>query len=191
MNPSLLPPPPSPIVASTRRLASPPMSLPVPPPISHIPHPLPLSQTHELMTIFLEGKQQDLVAFMKGNDAAALGVDADACERNIRMLTLCTLCAAESELGYAQIAEGLGVALEDVEEWIVLAINEGLVTAKLDQLRELVLVQKSAQRVFNETQWKSLSEQLHSWRNNVGQLMEQVEKARGSTVELLKNERLA
>ena len=59
------------------------------------------------------------------------------------------------------------------------AITSGLIEAKLDQLSQTAKVQRSAGRVFTQSQWGQLSKQLHAWRDNVKELMSAVEAAKG------------
>jgi translation initiation factor 3 subunit M len=67
----------------------------------------------------------------------------------MRMLTLCSYCAGKEEVTYADLMAPLRVQKDDVEDWVVKSIAEGLMEAKLDQLREVVLIRytKSPPRI--------------------------------------------
>lgn len=58
----------------------------------------------------------------------------------MRYLSLATLGAAHRELPYSTISKSLHVEPNEVELWVIGAIGEGIIDAKMDQLREVVLV---------------------------------------------------
>jgi len=59
-----------------------------------------------------------------------------------------------------------------VETWVISAISEGVLEAKMDQLKSTVRVTSSLQRTFTRAQWKYLSEHLTSWKKNVQTLLQ-------------------
>ena len=68
------------------------------------------------------------------------GLDHEACSTKMRLLSLVSLAQAEKELGYAKIASALQVDVGEVELWCMRAIEAGLMVAKMDQVREVVVV---------------------------------------------------
>jgi translation initiation factor 3 subunit M len=58
----------------------------------------------------------------------------------MRLLSLATLGSANQEITYALIAKTLQIDESEVESWIITAISDGVVEAKLDQLKRIVTV---------------------------------------------------
>lgn len=46
---------------------------------------------------------------------------------------------------------------EEVEEWVLRAIQTGLMEAKMDQIQRVVVIQRCTNRVFGPSQWKVIS----------------------------------
>ena len=75
----------------------------------------------------------------------------------------------------------LQIKEDEVEEWLVLALKENLLDARLDQIAKEVHVRSAASRAFSEGQWQSLAKRLHNWRDTVTQLLKTVRQARQGT----------
>lgn len=84
-------------------------------------------------------------------------------------MSLAALGAASStgQVPYSQVQEVLQVPAEDVESWVVKGIAAGVLEAKLDQVRQAVLVNLCLQRVFGTQQWADLRDKLAYWRDNM------------------------
>lgn len=129
-----------------------------------------------LLTVFQEGKLSDYEAFMAGKDEKTVllkwGLNGAACVRFMRILSLCSLAAEHEEIPYADIAETLKLTEEDqVESWVIAAVNSGLLQAKMDQLARKVMVERCVVRRFDIEQWKNLQSRLSAWKENVGGIL--------------------
>ena len=79
-----------------------------------------------------------------------------------------SLATEHEEIPYDAIASTLRVDEDDVESWVIAAVSSGLVSAKMDQLvQRVVMVEKCAVRRFGIEQWKILQERLNVWKKNV------------------------
>jgi translation initiation factor 3 subunit M len=100
------------------------------------------------------------------NEAVLKNYDISAAviERKVRVFTLASLAidAANKTLTFAAIASALQISEEDVEEWVVEAISEGVVQAAINQMNGTVTVHRYAQRSFGPAQWRSLGGKLES-----------------------------
>jgi len=128
-----------------------------------------------LLRVFQEGKLSDYNAFVQsngGSEEAVLspwGLDVQACKRNIRILSLCSLASEHEEIPYKVVAETLQLPSDgEVESWVIAAVSSGLLQAKMDQLECKVMVERSVVRKFDMDQWKALQGRLRLWRQNVG-----------------------
>jgi hypothetical protein len=124
-----------------------------------------------LLQIFLTGVLQDYESFVTKDSAssASWGIDIEIGRRYMRILSLCTLASAQEQIAYSDIKSTLNV--DEVETWVIAAVNSGLLVAKMDQLSETVIVEKSVLRKFDIEHWQSLQKQLATWKNNVGSIL--------------------
>ena len=90
----------------------------------------------------------------------------------MRILSFCSLAAEHEEIPYSVVAETLQTPVEDVEKWVIAAVSSGLLSAKMDQLQQKVMVERSVVRKFDMEQWKALQARLHLWKQNVGGILE-------------------
>jgi len=135
---------------------------------------------YELLQIFVRDSYDAYSKFIAANPTflSAAGLDADQTARKIRLLSLATLGAAGHEIPYAAIAAALRVGEAEVESWVIAAITEKVLAAKIDQLRRVITVTRSLQRVFTKDQWKQLAESLTGWRTHVKSLLATLHEAR-------------
>jgi translation initiation factor 3 subunit M len=68
------------------------------------------------------------------------------------------------EITYAVVREALKITDDEVEYWIVRAIGLKLLEAKMDQLRQVVIISRCIERVFGLAQWRDLLGKLTIWK---------------------------
>ncbi|VEU43609.1 unnamed protein product [Pseudo-nitzschia multistriata] len=129
-----------------------------------------------LLKVLQEGKLEDYNSYIKSNGGdsvlAQWQLSAEDCSRNMRILSLCSLAADHEEIPYSVVAETLQADAGDVEKWVIAAVSSGLLSAKMDQLQQKVMVERSVVRKFDMDQWKALQSRLHLWKQNVGGILE-------------------
>jgi translation initiation factor 3 subunit M len=139
-----------------------------------------------LLKVFQEGKLSDYQAFLKGNGGDAVlakwNLDAEACTRNMRILSLCSLSSEHEEIPYSVIAETLQLEPDTVETWVIAAVSSGLLRAKMDQLDRRVMVERSVVRQFDMEQWKALQSRLLSWKQNVGNVLAGLKESQSAAI---------
>lgn len=127
-----------------------------------------------LLQVFQEGKLDEYNAFVQSNGGAAAvlqpyGLAEDVCVRQMRILSLCSLSSEHEEIPYLVVAKTLLLPSEDeVESWVIAAVSSGLLSAKMDQLQQKVMVERCVVRKFDVEQWKILQSRLEVWKQNVG-----------------------
>merc|ERR1712176_600372 len=128
-----------------------------------------------LLKVFQEGKLEEYHSYIKSKGGESVlaqwGLSAEECSRHMRILSLCSLAAEHEEIPYAIVAETLQADAEDVEKWVIAAVSSGLLSAKMDQLQQKVMVERSVVRKFDIEQWKTLQSRLHLWKQNVGGIL--------------------
>lgn len=146
-------------------------------------HPLLLG----LLRVFQEGQLVDYNSFLQANGGPGQvlkkwALDADGCSRNMRVLSLCTLAADRGEeIPYSLVAETLQLqSVSDVESWVIDAVSTGLLQAKMDQLQQKVMVERSVVRKFDTEQWKALQTRLRLWKQSVGSVLSALKESQQS-----------
>jgi translation initiation factor 3 subunit M len=136
-----------------------------------------------ILRVFQEGKLSDYQAYLEANGGhakvlAPLGLEEQACLRNMKILSLCSLASEHEEVPYARIAETLQLpSNSDVESWVIAATSTGLLRAKMDQLRHVVMIERCVVRQFDTEQWNALQRRLQDWKQNVGGVLQSLKDA--------------
>mmetsp|Transcript_17931 Transcript_17931/g.25533 ORF Transcript_17931/g.25533 Transcript_17931/m.25533 type:complete len:422 (+) Transcript_17931:44-1309(+) len=127
-----------------------------------------------LLEIFAKGKLKDYEDFVTANGRMLeeFGLSKDECIRHMRLLSLCSLAAEHEEIPYGAIASTLNVNAEDVEKWVIDAVSSGLISAKMDQLQRVVMVERCVVRSFGMEQWQALQVKLNAWKKSVKGVLE-------------------
>ena len=137
-----------------------------------------------LLRIFVGGKLSDYTKFVAAHDGllAELGLEASACEDKMRLLTLASLANEHEEVPYTAVASDLAIPTKgewasEVEGCVIQAIAAGLIEARLDQRRQLVMISRSTQREFHDEDWQQLGSKLAQWRDHVQRMLMVIESA--------------
>ena len=83
-----------------------------------------------------------------------------------------------SQLRYDKVAAELQIDASEVEKWVMLAIGNGLITAKMDQVQQTIAVSMCAERDFGTQQWERLHTSLVGWRESIRSLLDVVQQSR-------------
>lgn len=96
----------------------------------------------QLLKFFIEESWTSFKDFSSSNAEflKTNGIDLEEASRKLRLLTLCNLAASTSSLSYSLIAKHLQINENEVEFWVINAIGENILEAKLDQRKQIVLV---------------------------------------------------
>lgn len=124
---------------------------------------------YDLLNIFQVGTLEDYQSFLKSSTPPP-SLNTEDLLRHIRLLSLLSLSSqGYKELPYQTIADKLQISKEDVESWVISAVSHGLITAKMDQLEEVVMVEKYLVRSFGfgTREWGELHKRLVEWKEHV------------------------
>lgn len=125
---------------------------------------------YRLLEIFLTGRLSNYLDFhgADSNTLKTYGLVHEECVTKMRLMSLVGLATAGSgEVSYAVIRDTLKVADDEVEYWVVRAIAAKLLEAKMDQLRQVVIIGRCTERVFGPAQWQELRRGLAGWKENI------------------------
>ena len=134
----------------------------------------------KLAHIFTRGTYQEFVIFSKATTifSAPSPLSLDASVTKIRILTLVSMAQERSNIPYQAIASALEVNLEDAESWVLDAVAEGLLDAKLDHLSSSIFVTYAFRREFAPAQWNDLHDKLGKWMENIKGMLGVLHEAR-------------
>ncbi|KAJ3193934.1 hypothetical protein HK101_003782 [Irineochytrium annulatum] len=136
----------------------------------------------QLLQIFLDQTLKEYTAFAKSNKdfIKTEGLDENESIRKMRLLSLASLGShhVDGEVPYSTIAEALDIKVGEVELWVIDGISSGLLDAKMDQLRKIVVVTRSSYRVFSDKQWDQLGDKIADWRNNLKEVLQVIANAK-------------
>ncbi|EGC32013.1 hypothetical protein DICPUDRAFT_49833 [Dictyostelium purpureum] len=142
------------------------------------------SQIYELMKIFATEQLESFNQFQDKNPnlIQSIGLNVEDCKQKIRLLSLATLASEQSKVPYSLISQKLQINEDEVEMWVINAMEGELLDAKLDQLNRIVNVNSSTQRVFNKSQWTQLGSRFSVWRSSVKNLLQVIDNAKTTQV---------
>jgi len=81
--------------------------------------------------------------------------------RKKQYVQICSLKLENSNHKYVDLAKTLNIKKEDVEEWAIEAIAAGIIDAKIDQVKEEIVIKS---HIMNK-EWNAIKERLGEWRS--------------------------
>ncbi|RKP25062.1 hypothetical protein SYNPS1DRAFT_16196 [Syncephalis pseudoplumigaleata] len=139
----------------------------------------------QLLNVLVDSSVAEYRAFIRANgDALALlGLSGEDVLRKMRILTLATIGAERlgAEVPYTDIAKALDIDVDEVEIWVIDVIRAGMISARLNQLKQTVVINRSSYRLFGQREWQMLGDRLHAWQQSLTSVLETVSNARAST----------
>lgn len=97
----------------------------------------------------------------------------------MRVMALAGLAAGSegARLAYSQVEAALQVGEAEVEGWIVKAIGEGVLEGRMDQMQQVLHVQRATKRAFGAQDWEEVSARLEGFRKNLASISTQMAHA--------------
>lgn len=81
--------------------------------------------------------------------------------RKKQYVQICSLKLDNSNHKYDDLANILNIKKDDVEQWAIEAIAAGIIDAKIDQVKEEIVIKS---HIMNQ-EWKAIKERLREWSN--------------------------
>lgn len=105
----------------------------------------------------------------------AFGGNLEGCKTKARLLALAALGGdAVVQVPYQEVAQALHVDVEEVEALVVEAVGHQVADAKLDQLKQVVVISTASRGIFGIDEWRSLRSRIGAWRDGVTALNKKV-----------------
>ncbi|XP_043706055.1 eukaryotic translation initiation factor 3 subunit M-like [Telopea speciosissima] len=140
------------------------------------------SLVYQLLKIFLTHRLDAYLDFHAANSTLlkSYGLVHEDCIAKMRLMTLADLGSNHGEIPYDLIKDTLRVNDDEVELWVVKAITVKLLDCKMDQMNQVVIVNRCTERVFGLHQWLALRSKLTSWRGNIANVINTVQANKGT-----------
>jgi translation initiation factor 3 subunit M len=106
----------------------------------------------------------------------------ESCLTKMRLLTLANTAQA-GELKLSDVATALRMDEKEAEHWVVRAVSTGILNARVDQIKRVVLVKSAFERSSGQDQWQQLDTQLESWISNLKRISGVLAATRAAGVE--------
>jgi len=120
----------------------------------------------KLFEIFVRGTTQELKDFSMKQESVVtdMGLDMSQAIRKLKFLTLVSLCSGKKEVSYEEIRRVVNIEASELELFIIDAIGTKVIEAKMDQMRQVLIVQYVMQRSFTMKDWDTIEEKLTRFR---------------------------
>jgi len=103
---------------------------------------------------------------------ADYGLSHEDNSQALRTLTLCSLGLEREELTYADLKKRLQIEdAFELESAVIEAVMSTRLQAKIDQDREVVVIQRATARVFEDKDWESLGTKLAEWDTRISHVL--------------------
>jgi hypothetical protein len=79
---------------------------------------------------------------------------------------VCALKLEDSNHKYTDLAQVLNIKAEEVESWAIEAIAAGIIDAKIDQIREEIVIKS---HIMNQ-EWTAIRDRLAEWGSRFSQM---------------------
>ena len=122
----------------------------------------------DLLLIVNSGDFQRLPDFLNNHQDLLLQhqLDQATLMQRARLLCLARLCGSRSQMTYMEIAKELCVPKEEAEQYIVNAIQTGLIEGRMDQIKEEFAVTRT-QCIVVDGEWENMRCKIQQWKKNV------------------------
>ncbi|KAL6521687.1 hypothetical protein OROGR_018256 [Orobanche gracilis] len=133
---------------------------------------------YELLKIFLTKRLDAYLDFhaLNSNLLDSHALVHEDCITKMKLISLVDLGKNESgQIPYSLIKETLQIEDNEVEPWVVKAITAKLINCKIDQINEVVIVSRCAERVLGHHEWQYLRSKLATWRGNIANVISTIQ----------------
>lgn len=122
----------------------------------------------DLLCIVNSGDLQRLPGFLTSHQSllSQHQLDQTTLMQRARLLSLARLCGSRSMMTYMEIAKELDVPKEEAEQYIVNAVQMGLVEGRMDQIKEEFAVTRT-QCIVVDGEWENMRCKIQQWKKNV------------------------
>jgi len=131
----------------------------------------------KLLDIFAKGTMGDFNAFAQDAFFSTYDLDKSELVAKMRYIAIAAMGSVKKTLTFSELVKELGVEEEEVELWVLDAIEKDYVKAKIDELAGVVNIRQAHLRLFGEGEWKQLQGDFTRAEKNLNQVLNNIEKS--------------
>lgn len=132
---------------------------------------------HRLLTVFVSGSLQDyLDLYATNNDFIDAKLSHAACVSKMSLLTFLTMASQQTHIPFDDLLKAVQINEEEIEDFVVEAIQNGLVHAKIDQVGRQIVVRSCSRRTFSSQEWHELRSKMETWKENLQTIRSSLEQ---------------
>lgn len=132
---------------------------------------------HQLLTVFVSGSLQDyLDIYASNNDFIDDKLNHEACISKMSLLTFLTMASQQTHIPFDDILSAVQINEDSIEDFVVEAIQNGLVHAKIDQVDRQIVVRSVSRRTFSQQEWQELRGKMETWKDNLQTIRSSLEQ---------------
>jgi len=158
--------------------------------VQHLSEDALYKPVYTLLSVFLSGRLNDMITFDRENVGFLEKMKLDKGEvfKKMRIVCLADLMSkagAGNEVSYADLSEALAVDVDEAEEWVMRAVEAGVVEARMDQMRECCIVDRAimiSSSGMGREEWTMLQTRLGEWEATLIDLNERIDEAYATQV---------
>ncbi|EGD73674.1 hypothetical protein PTSG_12306 [Salpingoeca rosetta] len=107
-----------------------------------------------------------------------LGLDQEQVATRVQLMALAKFCAKKTQVTFAEVASGLSIQEDQVEQLVINALRHSVLEATIDDVNKVVNVTRVIYDSFEPEDWKSLHAQLMAWKTNIEQVRTTLDKVK-------------
>lgn len=91
----------------------------------------------------------------------------DLLEEKKRFILICNLDIEESTgrvLKFSELAKMLNLKVDDIEEWVIQAIANDIIDARIDQIKDEVIIKNHKLRNLSKEEWLKVKAKVGTWK---------------------------
>ncbi|XP_055624039.1 eukaryotic translation initiation factor 3 subunit M [Toxorhynchites rutilus septentrionalis] len=141
---------------------------------------------HDLLSVFVSEKLPSYLQFYQNHKefVTSQGLNHEQNIKKMRLLSFMQLAESNPEMTFQQLQDELQIEENEVEPFIIEVLKTKLVRARMDQKARTVHISSTMHRTFGRPQWQQLRDLLHSWKNNLTTVQENMKSVAEAQVEL-------
>jgi translation initiation factor 3 subunit M len=122
----------------------------------------------QLLSVFVSGNLGDYMElYSHKKEFIDERLDHKACVSKMSLLTFLTMASQQSQISFSDLESTIDINEDDIEDFVVEAIQNGLVHAKIDQVNQMVVIRSCSRRTFSESEWLELRNKMEAWKENL------------------------
>jgi len=136
------------------------------------------NSSKEIFAIVDAVVSSDMKAFSKELDKYKKYLDSHKVSKQMmeekkRFVLVCTLNIESSTgkvLKFKELADLIGLGIDDVEEWAINAINHNIIDGRIDQINETLVIKTHKLRTLNKDEWLKIKSNVTTWKQRFSEI---------------------